>query len=74
MALRASAGEAAPLIALKYEPRGPRDSREKIEEPPFAAVAAVQALNAGSTVKEVRKDALRARLLERGQILEWKPE
>jgi hypothetical protein len=39
-----------------------------------AAVAAAQALTAGCSVQEVGKQALRARLLERGQILEWQPQ
>ncbi|MES2594900.1 MAG: FAD-dependent oxidoreductase [Verrucomicrobiota bacterium] len=39
-----------------------------------AGVAAVQAINAGTSVQQIDKAALRARLLDRGQVLSWKPE
>lgn len=39
-----------------------------------AGVAAVLAINAGTNVQEIDKNALRTRLLDRGQVLSWKPE
>ena len=37
-----------------------------------AGVAAAQAIRAGSAVQEINVQALQRRLVERGQVLEWK--
>jgi len=39
-----------------------------------AGVAAAQAINENTSVQQIDKAALRARLVHRGQVLSWKPE
>ncbi len=39
-----------------------------------AGVAAAQAINENTSVQQIDKTALRARLVHRGQVLSWKPE